>query len=224
VRLAVFDCDGTLVDTQHAILAAMTAAWRAHGRSAPAPEAVRRIVGLPLVTAIAALLPDGDAEDHVVLAQHYKRAFKALRQSPGFHEPLFPGAVDALDALEAADVVLGVATGKSRPGLVATLDRHGLVGRFVTLQTGDEGSGKPSPDMLLRAMAETGAAAQDTVMVGDTVFDMKMAQNAGVTSVGVGWGYHDTEELWAAGAAAVVTAFEEIPATVDRLTRSVTCA
>jgi phosphoglycolate phosphatase len=219
-RLAVFDCDGTLVDGQHAIIAAMSAAWEAFGLAGPDPEAVRRVVGLPLIAAIARLLPAAREDDYATLSRHYREAFRELRQGPDHHEPLFPGVVEALDALEASGFLLGVATGKSRHGLEATLARHGLDRRFVTLQTGDRGRGKPSPDMLLQAMAEVGTGPQTTVMIGDTVFDMEMAQSAGAFAIGVSWGYHPSEELRAAGAMEIVDAFTEIPAVVGRLTAS----
>lgn len=218
IRLAVFDCDGTLVDSQHTIVAAMSAAWEAKGLLGPEPEAVRRVVGVPLIVAIAELLPEAGADDHVTLSRYYREAFHELRQAPDYHEPLFPGAVEALDALEASDFVLGIATGKSRRGLEATLARHGLGGRFVTVQTSDQGPGKPSPDMLLRAMAEAGAGPRTTVMIGDTVFDVEMAIAADAFAIGVGWGYHDSEELRVAGAAVIVDAFADIPAAAARLT------
>jgi phosphoglycolate phosphatase len=217
IRLAVFDCDGTLVDGQHAIIAAMGAAWEAFGLPGPDPEAVRRVVGLPLITAIAKLLPTAHEEDHVTLSRHYREAFHELRQGPDHHEPLYPGVTEALDALEDSGFLLGVATGKSRRGLEATLARHGLEARFVTLQTGDRGPGKPSPDMLLQAMAEVAAGPQTTVMIGDTVYDMEMARSAGAFAIAVSWGYHPSEELRAAGATEIVGAFAEIPAVAERL-------
>ena len=85
------------------------------------------------------------------------------------------------------------------------------------MQTADSAEGKPSPDMLLRAMAETGAEAEATVMIGDTTFDMEMARSAGTLAVGVAWGYHETEELLEAGAETVVEAFHELPETVRAL-------
>ncbi len=117
-------------------------------------------------------------------------------------------------------MLLGIATGKSRRGLMATLERHGLERRFVTMQTGDNGPGKPNPDMLIRAMDETGTEPDDTVMIGDTTFDVAMARAAGAVAIGVGWGYHDAEELRAAGAHHVIGAFEELPATMNALLRN----
>ena len=208
--LAVFDCDGTLVDSQHNIVAAMTEAWRAFGLEPLGGGAVRRVVGLPLVDAIAILFPDGERRDHIALSDLYKDAFRTLRQHPDHHEPLYPGAVETLDSLEADGVLLAVATGKSRRGLVATLDRHGLAERFTVLKTADDAPGKPNPDMLLAAMNETGATTETTVMIGDTVFDIEMAVNARIPAIGVSWGYHDPAELVSAGANEIVERFGDV--------------
>lgn len=204
LRLALFDCDGTLVDSQFAIIGAMTSAWAAHGLGEPDPVEVRRMVGLPLVQAVALLLPDLPPDRHVDVAESYKEAFAALRRTGDLHEPLFPGIVETLDALEARGVLLGVATGKSRRGLDAVLAHHGLTRRFVTLQTSDIGPGKPHPDMVYRALAETGVDPAGTVVIGDTTYDIQMARNARVASVGVSWGYHAVAELEAAGADRIV--------------------
>ncbi|MCH7635963.1 MAG: HAD-IA family hydrolase [Proteobacteria bacterium] len=217
LRLAVFDCDGTLVDSQHSIIAAMDEAWRVHGLGAPDARAVRRIVGLPLEIGIARLLPEGDEEDFERLSRHYRAAAYELRQNQEYEEPLYPGAIEAIEALAAAGYLLGVATGKSRRGLDATLESHRLTGRFATLQTGDAAPGKPAPDMLLRAMAETGAGPGKTAMIGDTSFDMLMAKSAGAVAIGVSWGYHGEDELRECGAARVLADFGELPAALDAL-------
>jgi phosphoglycolate phosphatase len=205
LRLAVFDCDGTLVDSQFLIVGAMTNAWLAHGLGEPDPQAVRRVIGLPLVRAIATLLPGSEDERlHESLAESYKDAFTAIRAQSDQYEPLFPGIRDALDQLEAEGVLLGIATGKSRRGLVAVLEHHGLLERFVTLQTSDIGPGKPHPDMVLRALAETGVDPADAVVIGDTTYDIQMARAAKVATVGVSWGYHELAELERAGADRIV--------------------
>jgi phosphoglycolate phosphatase len=214
IRLAVFDCDGTLVDSAHNIIAGMRLAFAAHGLTPPADEPVRRVVGLSLETAMAALAPEAASALHGRLAASYKEAFFELRARPDHSEPLYPGAEAAIGALQAAGCLLGVATGKSQRGLRAVLERHGLLGRFVTLQTADIAEGKPHPEMLHRAMAETGADLVDTVMIGDTSYDMQMAANAGVAAIGVGWGYHPTAELAACGARAVAADFRALPALV----------
>ncbi len=217
LRLAVFDCDGTLVDSQHSIVAAMQAAFSADDHAEPAASAVRRIVGLPLIDAIARLLPEQDAETHDRLREGYKEAFSGLRANDAVREPLYPGATESLDAFAAAGWLLGVATGKGHRGLMATLDGHGLANRFATLQTADRAPGKPNPDMLFRAMRETGADVADTVMIGDTTFDMEMAVNAGTRAVGVAWGYHGADELRSAGAHIIVDGFGHLTEAVQEL-------
>lgn len=211
IRLAVFDCDGTLVDSAHNIVAAMTMAFAAHDLPCPAAEAVRRVVGLSLDEAMATLLPETQAAVHLRLAESYKAAFFELRGRPDHRELLYPGAHEAIAALEAAGFLLGVATGKSQRGARAVLEHHGLLGRFVTLQTADVAAGKPHPEMLHRAMAEAGTEPADTVMIGDTSYDIRMAANAGVAGIGVAWGYHPAEELTACGARAVARDFAALP-------------
>jgi phosphoglycolate phosphatase len=222
--LAVFDCDGTLVDSQHSIFSCMNAAFAAEGLSTPSIDSVRRVIGLPLAECMARLAPGEHATRHARLTEAYKTFFFELRQRPDHHEPLFDGALEALDALASSGLVLGIATGKARRGLIAVLERHGIVDRFITLQTSDLAPGKPSPDMLLRAMADAGAGRDDTLMIGDTTFDILMARNAGVRAIGVGWGYHPAEELHAAGADALIASFAELPDAVHRLQRRVSCA
>ena len=217
IRLVVFDCDGTLVDSQHVIREAMTRAFAANGLPAPQPAAVRRVIGLSLAVAVERLWPEGDADGRDVVVDAYRDAFLDLGSRPDHHEPLFPGAAEAVEALGAAGYVLGVATGKGKRGLRATLGRVGLLERFATLQTADDAPSKPHPGMLLRAMAETGAHESGTVFVGDTTFDMQMAVNARVTPLGVGWGYHGARELRAAGAHAVVERFAELVGAIDQL-------
>lgn len=214
IRLAVFDCDGTLVDSQHAIIAAMAAAFGAERLEPPEAKHVRAVVGLPLVEAIARLAPEVGDDGHGRLAGHYQDAFKELRIRPDHEEPLYPGTIEALDALESMGLLLGVATGKGRRGLDMTLARHGIEGRFVTLKTSDDGPGKPNPDMLHQAMGDVGASAADTVMIGDTTFDMSMAGAAGVAAIGVSWGYHSTDALREAGAVTLVEHYEALPAAV----------
>jgi phosphoglycolate phosphatase len=212
LRLAVFDCDGTLVDSQHSIVASMHAACDAHGFDKPSADAVRRVVGLPLDVAIRQLMPHVDQALSEVVSESYKSAFFELRQAGDVQEPLFPGIGHVLDRLDDAGWVMGVATGKSHRGLVATLKHHALYDRFVTHQTADRAHGKPHPDMMFKAMSDAGAHPQDTIMIGDTTFDIEMAVNAGVRSIGVAWGYHETQELMDAGATQVVHTTDELAA------------
>lgn len=214
IRLAVFDCDGTLVDSQRRIVAAVEAAWTAQKLPPPDADAVRRIVGLALPQALRRLAPDADALLHAALVEGFRQTFQRLMSDPAYDEPLYPGTVEALDALAAADVTLGVATGKGRRGLAHTLERHGLAARFAVLKTADDGPGKPHPQILEDAMAELGAAPDTTVMLGDTAFDMAMARAAGAHALGVAWGYHPREELTAHGAHAILEDYAAAPSAV----------
>ncbi|MEE8394272.1 MAG: HAD-IA family hydrolase [Rhodospirillales bacterium] len=217
VRLAVFDCDGTLVDSQRSIVAAMRTAFGEEGLARPSPQSVRRQVGLPLLGAIENLLEGGGANTHERLVDGYNKAFSTIRKNGEAHEPLFPGAVEVLKTLNDDGWLLGVATGKSRRGLVATLEGHGLLDFFMTLQTSDIPPGKPHPDMLFRAMDEAGAGASATVMVGDTTYDVEMAKSAGAMAIGVSWGYHGGHELRAAGARTVIDDFAHLPKIINSL-------
>lgn len=211
VRLAVFDCDGTLVDSQANIIRAMEDCFARHRLDPPCRHATRRIVGLSLVEAMQALLPDADDRLHLRLAEDYKTAFQRLRAEKALlDEPLYPGVADGLGELEARGWLLGVATGKSDRGLNLCLAHHGIEHHFVTLQTADRHPSKPHPAMLQAAMAEAGAEPGSTVIIGDTRFDMAMGVAANVRAIGVDWGYHDAEELRAAGAAAVIDRFENL--------------
>jgi len=209
-RLVIFDCDGTLVDSGAPIYAALKTCLEQNEIPVPPPTVARRVIGLSLTEAMAALLPDETEERHQLLADDYRRAFKSLRAVGEVEEPLFDGVLDLLDALEAEGWLLAVATGKSDRGLRHCLDRHGIHARFVSLQTADRHLSKPNPSMAEQAIAEAGASPGTTVVVGDTTFDMAMAANAGATGIGAGWGYHEPQELIDAGAIAVAETSRDV--------------
>ena len=221
LKLVIFDCDGTLVDSQHMICAAMRQAYEANNLSVPERKHLLAIVGLSLPDAFRRLaLHAADGAEHPIesLVTCYRTAFAALRHADDHLEPLYVGAREAIDALaRRPDTSLGIATGKSQRGVRAVLGRHGLAGRFATIQTSDDAPSKPHPGMVLAAMRETGAAPPDTVVVGDTVFDLEMARAAGASAIGVGWGYHPASALRAAGADAMIETFAELLPTLDRL-------
>jgi phosphoglycolate phosphatase len=212
--LAVFDMDGTLIDSEAAILAAFAAAFAGCGLPAPEREAVRAIVGLSLPQAMAVLVPDAGAADIAALAEGYRAAF--LQGAAEAPPPLFPGALALLEALAArGDVVLAVATGKSRRGLDLVLAGHGLTGVFASTQVSDDHPSKPHPAMLRAALRETGVAAGRSAMIGDTRFDIDMARAAGVPALGVTWGFHAPAAL--AHADAVVSEMDAVAPALDRL-------
>lgn len=199
-RLAIFDCDGTLVDGQASVCMAMEDAFAASGRPAPPRNLIRRAVGLSLPQAMAQLLPKERDATHQELAERYRLAFRERRTAGDIDEPLFDGIVDVLRGLGDAGWTMAVATGKSDRGLAHCLAVHDIGSYFVSLQTADRHPSKPDPSMIDQCLADTGIAPENAVMIGDTTFDIVMAINAGVMPVGVSWGYHPPAELKAAGA------------------------
>lgn len=209
-HLALFDCDGTLVDSQANICMAMEHAFEEAGLAPPPRNATRRIVGLSLVEAMRDLLPDAENAFHRDMAEKYKAAFFILRGNGLVDEPLYDGISALLSELDEGGWMLGVATGKSDRGLERCLDHHGITGLFVTLQTADRHPSKPHPSMVYQAMADAGAEAESTVMIGDTVYDIHMGKAAGAKTIGVSWGYHPVVELREAGADYIAETVEEL--------------
>jgi phosphoglycolate phosphatase len=202
------------------IVAAMSEAYAFHGIAAPPREAMLSIVGLSLIEAFTTLGNGATQFPVASLAERYKHAFHALRASGEHMEPLYPGALDAVEALARRDdVALGIATGKSQRGVRLVLGHHGLLDRFVTIQTADDAPSKPDPGMVLAAMREAGATPDNTIVVGDTAYDMAMARAAGARAIGVTWGYHAQAMLHDAGASTVIADFAALVPALDRMWR-----
>ena len=216
-KLAIFDCDGTLVDSGATIFSALKLALEAHGRTVPPPSEARRVVGLSLFEAFEMIVPGGSADEIDTMSATYRRAFQDMRARGQVEEPLFEGIAELIEAMEADGWALAVATGKSDRGLRHCLAAHGLGDRFVSLQTADRHPSKPHPAMALAAMAEAGADPAMTVLIGDTGWDMGCARGAGVGAIGVGWGYHDEAELLASGAQLVAADPADVLAMATRL-------
>lgn len=218
-RLALFDCDGTMADSQHHILVAMREAHADIGLPPPPAHAIRATIGLSLPGIAAHLLPDAGEALRDALVDAYRTRYFAARTAAGAApEPLYDGIADVIVALGDAGWTLGIATGKSMRGLVRLLAAHGLSDRFLTLQTADHHPSKPHPSMCLAALDESGCAAGDTVVIGDTAYDMAMARAADALAVGVAWGYHQADDLVGAGAHAVAERPADLPALLEQLT------
>lgn len=211
-RLAVFDCDGTLVDGQADVCWAMERAFERARLPAPCLSDVRRAIGLSLPVAIRQLAPDLSEADAGNVTEFYKSSFRARREEGLLGEPLYDGIAALLAGLHAAGWSLAVATGKSDRGLAACLAAHGIADLFISLQTADRHPSKPHPAMLEAALADAGAAPHQAVMIGDTTFDMIMAKSIGVPAIGVGWGYHTAQELRGGGAQAIAETVDDLAA------------
>lgn len=213
--LLLFDIDGTLVNSEGIILTAQSRAFAALGLPAPSRERGLSIVGLSLTEAFEVLAgKDGPIE---ALTEAYRQAFFGLRQEGGELESLFVGAGELVASLhQGGRHVLGIATGKSQRGVQAIIETYRWQGIFQTVQTSDDAPSKPHPGMIQNACRQTGIAPAQTLMIGDSSFDMRMAKAAGAQAIAVSWGFQPVEALRDAGADHVVESFAELAELIDR--------
>lgn len=199
-KLVIFDWDGTLMDSVPKIVNVLKLAAKQCGATIPSDDDAKSIIGLSLPTAVAELFPNIE-DKWEALAQTYKTVYKEGDNTP---TPLFSGANELLDALAASQVQLAVATGKSRTGLNRLMAETSTEDYFVTTKTADEAQSKPNPDMLNQILTITGVAAEDAIMVGDSLLDIEMAKKAGVAAVGLTHGAATREALEKTQALAVL--------------------
>ena len=193
-QLIVFDWDGTLMDSEARIVACLRAAIEETGLPHLPDEALRNIIGLGLREALVTLYPEGSDQQHDDLVKHYRHHFLESNETPS---PLFEGADNLIRDLHAQGHFLAVATGKGRQGLDKVLQETALGEYFHYTRCADETHSKPHPQMLLEIMDWLGMEASATLMIGDTEFDLQMAQNAGVKALGVSYGVHEKARLLA---------------------------
>jgi phosphoglycolate phosphatase len=200
MKLAIFDIDGTLVDSRRIILEAMAHAYDRCDLGDPGYDRIRKVVGLGLRQAFSTLEP-GASDDLIdQLQAAYVEAFQILREIPEGREHLYEGALDLLENLHARGWKLGVATGKSRRGVAHVLKLHKLDRLFHATVCADDGPGKPNPFMVEENLRLIGAGRGKALVIGDATHDMGMALAAGVRAIGVAWGFATAEELALAGA------------------------
>ena len=217
LRLAIWDMDGTVVDSREIIQTAMERAFAACDLPPPPYDATRQLVGLSLNEVCRRLAPADMSSDRLDrLIEAYKAAFVHRRTEPDYVEPLYVGAVETLERLANQGWLLAVATGKARRGVEALFEMHPLRHFFDTVWCADDGPGKPHPFMVLEAMRAVGVDAARSLIIGDAVHDMAMGRSAGISAHGVTWGFGRADELHAAGAHEVHHDFAALNAALDQ--------
>jgi len=209
-KLILFDFDGTLVDSQHAIVESVQLTAEKMGLAIPERPLIMTCIGKSLQSAIMTAFPQMAAEKVDDFVLEYHAAFHNIQSQEAEREPFFDGVDMLLETLKNAGHLMGVVTNKSLQGLENALQRRGATHYFSTLQTPDQGPCKPDPDHVLRAVSDVGGDPSGTIMVGDTVYDIQAAVAAGVHAVGVSWGYGAAENLRQAGAAVTVDSMENL--------------
>ena len=207
-RLLVFDWDGTLADSTAIIAGAIQQACRDLDLPVPGDEAARFVIGLGLSDALRHVAPTLPAAEHPRLSERYREHY--LARDPEI--PLFAGAREMLDDLDARGFLLAIATGKSRIGLARSLRQQRLEHLFAASRCADEGFPKPHPDMLLALMERCGTTPADTLMIGDTTHDLELAHNAGASAVAVTYGAHGADGLARLAPLATVSSVPELRA------------
>lgn len=206
MKLVLFDCDGTLVDSARLIHEVMCRTFAHFGYAHPQLAETKAIIGLTLDIAIARIQDKPHADEEAVkMMAYYKSIFQETRAEAGFEEPLFPGIRALMDEIgPREDLLIGAVTGKSRRGLDLILDTHDFRKWFRIGRTADDCPSKPHPAMVTECCDAFGMAPANTLVIGDAIYDMQMAKAAGAKAVGVSWGYASIELLNAAGADAIV--------------------
>jgi len=204
--LLVFDWDGTLMDSAGVIVDSIQRACEDIGLPAPSDRASRQIIGLGLIQALQALLPDLPADDYPRLVERYRHHYLGRDDQI----PLFAGVAGGIRQLSESGFTLAVATGKSRIGLSRALESSGLGAWFAATRCADQTHSKPHPAMVLELIDELGADPARTLVIGDTSHDLLMAANAGVASLGVTYGAHEAADLHPHAPVALMNSFDEV--------------
>ncbi|PWK60815.1 HAD family hydrolase [Roseicyclus mahoneyensis] len=207
--LVLFDVDGTLLDSAPGICDIMADAFLAAGQTPPRDSDVRALIGLSLPEMVFALAADlGDDVQQKILCGYRFRYFDMVEDMDML--PVYPGAGETLHLLSGLGFAMGVATGKARRSTCHLLGEMNWGPLFHTVQCADINPSKPSPAMVYRALLETGRCAAETVLVGDSRYDMQMARAAGIRAIGVSWGYTPACDLLREGASIIAEDFDHL--------------
>lgn len=218
MKLVLFDCDGTLIDSAAVIHESMEKTFTEAGFPAPELASTKSIIGLTLDIAIARMLKREIDDEINRMVHRYKHHSHTMRSAENCHEPFYDGVWELLRELRQSDeILLGVVTGKSRRGLDSLVDKYDLGSALITTRTADECPSKPHPAMVLECCVETGIDPGRTIVIGDAIYDMQMAGNAGARAVGVTWGYCNRAALIEAGADHIVEDPAQLKPIIDAL-------
>jgi phosphoglycolate phosphatase len=190
--LLVFDWDGTLFDSVDWIVDCLKQAAEDCSLPIPLDEAARSVIGLSLRDAMDTLYPGASPELAARVVESYRRCYES---KPITAMSLFEGVPNMLAELRGRGYRLAVATGKIRAGLDPALRATGTAGLFHATRCADETASKPDPTMLFQLMDELAVVRERTLMIGDSLHDLRMARNAGVSAVGVGCGANGLDQL-----------------------------
>ncbi len=191
-KLLVFDWDGTLMDSEARIIACVRGAAKDLHLQMLTDDEIRNIIGLGLKEAVTTLFPGADDDLVAKVVVRYRHYFLNVDKTPS---ELFRGSREVLHNLQKQEYMMAVATGKGRQGLDKVLDETGLKPLFLATRCADETLSKPHPEMLLQIMDELGVEGGETLMIGDTEYDMQMAVNAGAHRLAVSYGVHTPQRL-----------------------------
>lgn len=207
IRVAIFDWDGTIVDSIEHIASSLHQAAADLGFPTLETAAYRNIIGLGMVDALKQLYPGVQDPDIEAIREAYSRYFFAKEATP---QQIFAGMTEIIQSLRGSGVGRAVATGKSRRGLDAALDSSGLRPHFDVTRCADETRSKPDPRMLEEILAHYGIAPAEAVMIGDTSYDLEMAERIKMPAIGVRWGVHDDAVLERYSPVALVSSTQEL--------------
>ncbi|MEM7458393.1 MAG: HAD-IA family hydrolase [Pseudomonadota bacterium] len=215
LKLAIWDMDGTIVDSREVIQTAMVRSFETVGLAPPDYNDTRKTIGLGLSEACEILAPGVSGDKLNELVETYRHAFVNLRAEGQGFEPLYEGAQDAIERLANQGWLLAIATGKARRGVDSFFEQHGMRQFFDTTWCADDGPGKPHPFMCDEAMKAVGAEPHQSLIIGDAIHDIRMGLNAGIHTFGVSWGFGEAHELSDVGAHEVHHDFTTLNASLD---------
>ena len=216
-KLILFDYDGTIVNSETAILTGIKHALNFHGYKLPSDEILRSNIGKPLLPVFADLTKNSNAKVHSKLLQTYRDWYYKASENNQINDYLYPDAFKIINKLHYDGYILGIATNKSRPGLLEGLERHNLIKCFTTIKTIHDTKPKPDPEMGLESISEAGVLKSNSIMIGDTISDALMSRNCNIKFIGVSWGFNNIDTLLNNGALCVVNSYAELYDSIKKI-------